>query len=310
MVRDFAFWRDDAAFVRARLSGVRGVLEEFRALRGPSGLLEQLPGWPFVDWVPTWKTGNAPEGIRGISSINNLFFIQALRHAAEVEEAMGDAAMAARNRQLARELSAEVVKRFWVVERGLLADDEKRQNFSEHAQCLALLNGVLSPAQAQSCFKALITDPKLSRATVYFSFYLFEAFQQQGRGDLIVARLEFWKNLVRTGFKTPVEAPEPSRSDCHAWGSHPLFHGRASLFGIRPVKPGFAAVEITPSPGSLRSLEVRVPHPRGWIEGRLDFGATGRECTGQITLPSGVPGTLKWRGKSIPLSAGQTTRIR
>jgi hypothetical protein len=73
LVRDFAFWRDDPDFVRQRLTGVRSVIEEFRALRGPSGLLEQVPGWPFVDWVPAWSVGNAPDGIKGISSINNLF---------------------------------------------------------------------------------------------------------------------------------------------------------------------------------------------------------------------------------------------
>jgi alpha-L-rhamnosidase len=112
LVRDFAWWRDDAAFVRERLRGVRGVLEHFRSLRGPSGLLEHLAGWPFVDWVPAWQTGNAPNGIKGISSINNLFFVQALRHAAEVEDAYGDPAMAVRHRALAEELSREIVRRF------------------------------------------------------------------------------------------------------------------------------------------------------------------------------------------------------
>ncbi len=310
MVRDFAFWRDDELFVKERLPGMRGVLEQFRALRGASGLLEHLPGWPFVDWVPGWETGNAPDGIKGISSINNLFFIQALRHAAEVEAAMGDVLMAERNRLLARELSAEVVKRFWDAGRGLLADDEKRQHFSEHAQCLALLNGVLDPDQERACFQALITDPKLSRTTVYFSFYLLETFRQHGRGDLIVRQMDFWKDLVKQGFKTPVESPEPSRSDCHAWGSHPLFHERASLFGARPTKPGFRELEIAPLWSGLRSMNVRVPHPRGWIEGKLEFDADGKRCAGKITLSAGVSGVLRWDGKETRLLSGKTTWIR
>jgi hypothetical protein len=111
------------------------------------------------------------------------------------------------------------MRRFWVPERGLLSDDEKHLSFSEHAQCLALLNGVLSAAQAKQCFSALLEAKDLHRATVYFSFYLFEAFRQQGRGDLIVDRFGFWKDLVKQGFKTPVEMPEPSRSDCHAWAA-------------------------------------------------------------------------------------------
>jgi alpha-L-rhamnosidase len=309
MIRDFAFWRDDEAFVKERLPGMRGVLEQFRSLRGPSGLLERLPGWPFVDWVRGWSIGNAPDGVGGISSINNLFFVQSLRHAAEVEDAFGDALLAQRNRQLADELSKEIVKRFWVPERNLLADDEKHQRFSEHAQCLALLNGVLDLEKEGPCFQALTSDPNMVRTTVYFSFYLLETFRKYGRGDLILKQMEFWKELARNGFKTPVESPEPSRSDCHAWGSHPLFHQRASLLGVRPVSPGFREVEISPLPGDLRNMTARVPHPRGWIEARLEFDASGRQCTGEITLPPDTRGTFLWQGKLTELAPGRSTAI-
>jgi alpha-L-rhamnosidase len=310
MIRDFAFWRDDEAFVKQCLPGMRGVLEQFRALRGPSGLLDRLPGWPFVDWVRGWSMGNAPDGVKGISSINNLFFVQSLRHAAEVEDAFGDPLLAKRNRELADELSIEIVKRFWVPERKLLADDEKHQHFSEHAQCLALLNGVLGNEKEGPCFQALTSDPNMVRTTVYFSFYLLETFRKSGRGDLILQRMEFWKELAKNGFKTSVESPEPSRSDCHAWGSHPLFHQRASLLGVRPASPGFREVEISPLPGGLRQIKARVPHPSGWIEARLDFDATGRQCVGEITLPPDTRGTFHWQGKLTELAPGKTTTIQ
>jgi hypothetical protein len=214
------------------------------------------------------------------------------------------------NRQLACDVSSLVLKRFWVPERHLLADDESHQHFSEHAQCLALLNGVLPRSDEPACFNALISTPELSRTTIYFSFYLLEVFQKFGRGDLLLQRLDFWKALVKEGFKTPVESPEPSRSDCHAWGSHPLFHERASLLGVRPSKPGFREIEIRPAPGGLRSLDFRVPHPRGWIEGRLDFDASGKRCAGSVTLPPGIPGLLKWKGKRLTLPPGTTTWVK
>jgi hypothetical protein len=310
MVRDYAFWRGESQFVRQCLPGMRGVLELFRNLRGNSGLLEHLPGWPFVDWVPAWATGNAPDGLKGISSINNLFFVQALLHAADVEESVGDSAMVARHRQLARELSDVIVTRFWDDKRNLLADDQKHSSFSEHAQCLALLNGVLSKEKEAACFKALIETKDLHRATVYFSFYLFETFKKFDRGDLIVDRLGFWQDLLKGGFKTPVESPEPSRSDCHAWGSHPLFHMRASLFGIRPLNAGFSELEIAPSPGSLEWLEVKAPHPKGWIEGKLRFDHQTGKCSGDIVLPEGVKGTFRWKGTETRLNPGMKTGIQ
>ncbi len=310
MVRDYAYWRGDPQFVRQCLPGMRGVLELFRNLRGPSGLLEHLPGWPFVDWVPGWATGNAPDGLRGISSINNLFFVQALLHAADVEEIVGDTAMAARNRQLARELSDAILARFWDDSRQLLADNQKHSSFSEHAQCLALLNGVLPKDKQAACFKALIETKDLHRATVYFSFYLLETFKKFDRGDLIVNRLGFWQDLLKGGFKTPVESPEPSRSDCHAWGSHPLFHMRASLFGLRPLNAGFSELEIAPSPGPLEWLEVKAPHPKGWIEGKLHFDHASGKCSGSVLLPEGVTGTFRWKGAQIKLAPGTKTEIK
>jgi hypothetical protein len=36
------------------------------------GLLANLPGWSFIDWAPTWKTGNAPDG-SALNAPNNLF---------------------------------------------------------------------------------------------------------------------------------------------------------------------------------------------------------------------------------------------
>lgn len=309
MVRDYALWRGEPQFIRQCLPGMRGVLELFRNLRGPSGLIEKMPGWPFVDWVPAWATGNAPDGLNGISSINNLFFVQALLNAAEVETGVGDTAMAARNRQLAREMSDLIVQKFWDDKRGLLADNASHTSFSEHAQCLALLNGVLPPDKAKVCFKSLVESKDLHRATVYFSFYLLETFKQFGRGDLIVDRLGFWQDLLKGGFKTPVESPEPSRSDCHAWGSHPLFHLRASLFGLRPLNAGFSELEIAPLPGGLEWMEVKAPHPQGWVEGKLRFDKTSGRCTGEITLPAGVKGVFRWQGAEMPLVAGGSTKI-
>jgi alpha-L-rhamnosidase len=100
------------------------------------------------------------------------------------------------------ELSGEIVRRFWDDKRGLLADDQKHTSFSEHAQCLALLNGVLPKHKEAACFKALIETKDLHRATVYFSFYLFETLKKFDRGDLIVDRLSFWQDLLKGGFKT------------------------------------------------------------------------------------------------------------
>ena len=81
-----------------------------------------------------------------------------------------------------------------------------------------------------------------------------------------------------------LEQPEPSRSDCHGWGAHPLYHFFATVLGIRPAAPGFAEVEIRPLPGELAELAGELVHPRGLIAVELHF-AQGR-VHGSVSLPA------------------------
>ena len=285
------------------------TLDRFLVQLEDDGLLGPLPGWPFVDWVDGWSIGIPPAGKEGKSSVVNLHLVQALLDAAEVEEAHGEAALAERNRQQAQQLGQRIVEQFWVRERQLLADDLAHQDFSEHAQCLAILSGVLTREQEQKCLSAMLEANDLKRCSIYFSFYLFEAFARHNRGDEILKRWDLWKSLDGLGLKTPIEHPEPTRSDCHAWGSHPLFHARASLFGVRPASPGFASVVIEPRPGALTEMSVRLPHPQGAISGQLSFDPTTGHCTGTITLPDSVTGQFRYHGRTIQLSPGQPTVV-
>ncbi len=305
MVRDYAWWRNDRAWVKARAPGLRAMLDNFDAFLNSDGLLDGLPGWSFMDWVPEWKVGYAPDGRDGCSALNNLLYVHALQAAADVEESLAEPALAARLRGKAGRVQEAIRARFWDPGRGLVADNLAHTAFSEHGQCLALLTGTLADGDARRAFENLLTAPDLSRTTIYFSFYLLETWQKFGRGDLIVDRLAFWKDLVKQGLSTPVEAPGDTRSDCHAWGSHPLFHLYASLAGIRPASPGFRTVRIAPQPGRLPAIRARLPHPDGFIA--VDLAFTGDACTGTIDLPPGITGTFAWKGRETALKPGPQT---
>jgi len=302
MLHDYAFWHNDPAFVKARAIGLRSMLEHFQPYVNGDGLLENLPGWPFMDWVPQWRNGDAPDGVNGISSLNNLLYVYALQQSAGVEDFLGEPLLAQRLRAQAARTAAAVRAKFWDESRGLMADNLAHTEFSEHAQCLALLSDTLTGGQAQRCFEQLLTAPGLKRATIYFSFYLLETFQKFGRGDLIVERMSFWKDLVKQGLKTPVEMPGDTRSDCHAWGSHPLFHLHASIAGVRPDSPGFRTVRIAPQPGPLPKIVSRTPHPDGFIA--LDLAFEGARCRGTVQLPPDITGVFVWHSKEQNLHSG------
>ena len=112
-------------------------------------------------------------------------------------------------------------------------------------------------------------------------------------------RLKLWFDLKGMGFKTTLEAPEPSRSDCHAWGAHPMFHYYATILGIRPTSPGFATVSVRPQLGPLQWVEGTMVHPKGLIV--VDMKQTNGIVSGSVRLPTGVTGTVFANGNAYPV---------
>jgi hypothetical protein len=288
----------DPAQVRGLLPTMRAILERFRAAMRDDGLLGRMPGWQFMDWVPGWPAGEVPGCADGAAATSWLL-AYALGLAAELEDWAGEPVLAARDRDLARRLAAGC-DACWDETRGRYRDTPAGTSTSEHAQILALLSGLVAPARAERLLRSLADDADLARTTVYFSHYLLEVGARFRRPQLIARRLGYWRDLPGQGFTTVPEAPEPSRSDCHAWGAHPYYHLLASVLGIRPAAPGFAAVRIAPLPGVLERAAGTWPHPLGDIRVELD-GAHGR-----VQLPPGLPGVLVLDGRELPITGARS----
>ncbi|MBI4976257.1 MAG: alpha-L-rhamnosidase [Spirochaetes bacterium] len=307
MVHDFAVWRDDVTFVRERMLGTRAVLEHWLSCRAQNGLVSCPDGWNFVDWVPAWKAGIPSGGTSargGFSSILALHLIYTLRKAAELETSYGEPLLAQRYLRDAAALAKSVRSHFYDDNTGLFADDLKHREYSEHAQCLAVLSGAVIGAAAKKLINRMLQQQELSRATIYFSHYLFEAFGAVGRADAILERLAIWETLPVKGFSTTFEAPGNTRSDCHAWGAHPVYHFFATIAGIRPDGFGFKRVIMRPQPGTLTAISGKMPVRRKHIAFDLSF-IDG--MSGTVTLPAGMNGELQYDGKRFPLAAGKNT---
>lgn len=303
MLHDYARWRGGPELVRDLLPGVRSVLEAHLRVRRTDGLVQAHPGWNFVDWVPGWISGEPPGAADGFSATLMSQLVYTLQQASALEAYAGEPTRAVYWRTEARRLARSVLAAFWDESRGLLADDLNHRCHPEHTQSLALLGGFLSPRQARSARTALEQGGLPMSATIYFAHYVLEALAAGGRADAFYRRLELWKALPEQGFCTPYEAPGNPRSDCHAWGAHPLYHLYASVCGIQPADFGFRTVEIRPLLGPLQQVEAELVHPRGSItlsgqvlEGRTQF---------TIQLPPGLEGHLLWRGRRRVLRSGR-----
>lgn len=309
MIHDFALWRNDHAFVASLLPGARGVIDGFLRYENEKGLIEAPQGWNFVDWVtgPGWDFGMPPDGCYGCSGIINWHFVLTLRLLAELEEEHAEWELARRWRRLAAQLTERLTEFFWDESRGLFADDIAHAHFSEHAQCLAILAGTLPDAYGRRVSAGLLQSPGLAKTTIYFTHYLFETYRVISQMDALFQRMDLWFELERMGFKTTFEAPEPSRSDCHAWGAHPLYHYFTSILGIRPGSMGFRTVRIEPRLGPLLHAAGKLIHPLGEIN--VEFTKEKQALHGMITLPAGVSGNFTHEGITTELKAGETHRL-
>ncbi len=314
MVHDFWYYRNDKVFVQQQIPAMRSELSYFRARLDANGLPEMQDWWPFVDWATGFAGGSSPASNDGVSAAGSLFYLAALRDAAEMEQALGDRGLGREDAEEAGRLTKTILAQFWSPQEQLLADTAEKQHFSQQANALAVWLDVV-PRERQTEVMTRIysaTDRSfnterpvpqgMSVASSYFRFYLTRALVHAGMGDRYLETLTPWRTMLANGLTTWAEQPEPTRSDSHAWSAHPNIDLMTTVAGLTPSAPEFAAVDVTPRLGSLHHLTVSYPSPRGEIT--AEYVVDGGGLTVQIDLPEGLSGTLHWNGIAHALRPG------
>ncbi len=278
MLYEFALWRGDKAFVRRIMPAAREAVELWLGNRRADDLVSNPPGWNFLDW--SGDLGQLPGPVHGALQ---WLLIGALRQMSQLEGWLGENEFAARALRWCESITI-ATEQFWVESTGLYADNLEKTKFSEHTNAFAILSGSLTPVRRARVAGALFDGTQsLTRTQIYATHYLFEAAAQCGRLDVYWKRLAPWLELVDKGHVTTPETFGVSRSECHAWGAHPLFHLYASVAGVRPTSFGFETVEFHPQPGPLKSASLVMAHPRG------EIGVTwAPNQPPRITVPDGV----------------------
>ena len=218
MLHDFSIWDDDAQLIKELLPTARRAAAYFCAHLNSGYLLENLPGWNFIDWVQDWRNG-VPPGVEGGGCCSlNWFFVLALQCLADMERRFGDGENAQRYSAAAERTRESIRQTYYNPGRGLFSEDIEQRCYSEHAQVLALL--------AAGCTEVIpgLSSGALEECSLYFSFYYQEACLRYGLNELFERRLEKHYALLNEGLKTIPEEFENPRSDCHAWGAYPLYY--------------------------------------------------------------------------------------
>lgn len=309
MVHDYKMLEGDRAFIEEMMPTIESIISRFQANTDTkTGLVQFSLGreWDFVDWAGHLahlkERRSNTTSPSGLLTLNHLYAVQ---HAAEIMRYIGRDEQAEEYLALGERLKLAVMTHCWDEDRGLLTDDPGHQRLTEHVNLLGILTDTIPPAkQAEVMQKILDGQPSMTQATIYFRFYYNRALVKVGMADRYLDTLDIWRAQLELNLSTWAEKPEPSRSDCHAWGASPNYEFLATVAGITPTSPGFKKVRIAPALGSLQEIEAQMPTKHGLLQVKLKRkGTDGIDA--MVTLPAGISGRFEWNGKSQVIEPGE-----
>ena len=302
----------DLGFVRIEWPAITRELAWNHAHVDGRGLLittkEDGLDWDYYDGPKT-----------GAVTAYNAIYVETLRDAADLADALGHHADATSDRAQARSVATAMNQYLWDPTLGAYAvSDTMPGTVAQDGNSMAILSGVAPkkavPAILTALRQALWTTPygplPFAADTGYradispFSTNLevqarFAAGDTAGALELID---RLWGHMLAPGpndtgtfWEVFDAAGTPAlggvTSLAHGWASGPTSDLSADVLGIEPTAPGFGTWNIGPHPGSLRWAEGQVPTPRGPIHVRWDAGGKGA-LTLDVTAPSETHGTI------------------
>jgi hypothetical protein len=307
MLHDYYMYRSDTNFVKNQLRIERQVLSFFHKFQQADGSVKNAPYWDFTDWAdgPGWDGGVAPIDKDGNSSLMDLQLLMAYESAYDLEKNLGMNAYATMYEQQINKLKKIIQQKYWDDNKKLFSDTKEKKYYSQHANALAIITNVISGSDAHDLGKELLNDTSLTKATVYFRYYLFQALTKAGFGNDYLNWLNIWKENIKWGLTTWAEWDDLNRvrSDCHAWGSSPNIELYRIVLGINTDSPGFSKVKIEPHLGTLTNASGIIPHPNGDI--KASYVLQNGKWNVEITLPKKITGTFIWKGKEYVLKSGE-----
>src|SRR5436190_9433258 len=244
----------------------------------------------------------------GTSATMDMQLLMAYEVAAALEQQTGIRSFADNYSKQVSLLKQTIKTNYWSASKQLFSDTKEKELYSQHCNSLAILTEVINGAAATTLAQKIIKDTGISKASVYFRYYLHQALAKAGLGNKYLDMLYKWKENLKMGMTTWAEMDDinNSRSDCHAWGSSPNIELFRIVLGIDSDAPGFSKVKVEPYPGQLKNLSGYIPHPKGKIAVDYKQLSTGKWNI-SIQLPAGIPGTFIWKGKQYALHGGNNS---
>ncbi|CAG9997129.1 unnamed protein product [Clonostachys byssicola] len=261
-VCDHHLFFGDTAYARSFVPKIDGVLDFFDRHIDSLGLVSGLPEdvWQYVDWVTTWgATREHPDkGVptSGRKSNRHTFFSMlyafVLKQAARLVRDVGRPGHAEEYISRAASVVAAIQKHCFDGEffTDSTADIADSSAYSQHCQVFGVLCDAVAPGESARLITSAFEDPGFSKCSYVMKFYALRAFALAGDGVYESAwtrTWEPWRRMLNEYNLTSWEEDDVrQRSDCHAWGSVPIYEYCVELAGLHILEPGARKVLFKP----------------------------------------------------------------
>lgn len=272
-VCDHHLFFGDTRFTRSFIPRIDGVLEFFDAHVDELGLISGLPEvvWQYVDWVTTWgATDEHPDkGVptSGRKSNRHTYFSMlyawVLQKAARLVRDVGrhghSVEYEARAASLLEAIRTHCYDGQYFTDS--TADVADELSYSQHCQAFAVISGAAKPEDSVRILTESFTNDRFSKCSYMMRFYAFRALALAG-DDIYESFWERmwapWRGMLANNLSTWEEDDVRQRSDCHAWGSVPIYEYCTELAGIQPVASGSSKISFKPRLRLAEALEAKV----------------------------------------------------
>ncbi len=243
MVYDYALWTGDSSLVAEVWPGVEAVMTYFAKLQRPDGTLADPSHWNFVDWSWTKTRGKPSQDSAGRSAILDFHYQLARKYAQSLAHRFNQST-SWEHYGKANSVSGvgSLAAQYFDGNHGFYQDNTTGNEASQHVNILAVLSGaeqarrnyLTKPnVRVRPLGPSFLQEKGLMPTTIYYSFYRAEAMRALGLpANEYIKQLGIWEDQLKLNLSTWAEEPEPSRSDCHAWGSSPNYHFYTLVLGI------------------------------------------------------------------------------
>lgn len=272
-VCDHHLFFGDTRYSRSFIPRIDGVLDFFESHIDEYGLVSGISEdvWQYVDWVTTWgATDEHPDKGVPTSGRNSnrhtyfsMLYAYVLRQAARLVRDVGRPGNADEYDSRAEALVSAIRKNCYDGQffTDSTADVANKNAYSQHCQVFAVLCGAALPEDRECILLGSFGNPRFSKCSYVMRFYLLRALAMAG--DKVYEGLwneiwAPWRNMLANNLSTWEEDDVRQRSDCHAWGSVPIYEYCTEVAGISPIASGCSKVLFKPRLHLTGAMQAKV----------------------------------------------------